>query len=175
MHLFTAWPKTGKENLRDSAPVCILKTLIHQLNIVLWYTFDDIFHISQRCSTSHSHWVKTLKKAYVAVLKTSAENQSKLSTTLTKIKQINIKSASCWRMSGLRARQALTLVCSHWKWVYRATTLNSDVFEGVQAAFHSPNWKNVSSKRRGTDVHTASQRHGSRLMFSSDARFLSVP
>ena len=78
--------KDRKRKNWGDLPICILKTLIKHCALIY---FDDIFRISQRCSTSPLFHIElNIEKVYFAVFKTSAENQggkSKLSTTMTKI------------------------------------------------------------------------------------------
>ncbi len=78
-----------RKKLGGVAPVCILKTLIKHCALIY---FDDIFHISQRCSTSalfHIE-VKHRKKYTLQFLKPRLKTRtvrSKLSTTVTKEKR----------------------------------------------------------------------------------------
>lgn len=99
MHLFTAWPETGKEKSRGHRPVCILKTLIKHCALIY---FDDIFYISQKCSTSalfHIE-VKHRKKYTLQFLKPWLKTRSvrsKLSTTVTKETPQKWQAVESWR------------------------------------------------------------------------------
>lgn len=118
MHLFTAWPETGKERSRGRRPVCILKTLIKHCALIY---FDDIFYISQKRSSSalfHIE-VKHRKKYTLQFLKPRLKTRSWGANFLQLWPKNPPKTASCWVVEtdegvGVELKRGVTVHSAGW-------------------------------------------------------------